>query len=153
MQEAEDAFLRELEIDPNSVFARYKLGVLNVERGDGAKAKELIEEAVRVKPGLLHADYNLGRAEQLLGNYAAAIRHFERATTAPRSAPEVVGQAWYQLGIIYRRLHRLDEAQKALAMFQKLKDAEAEESRQSLSKYKNKQSSEPSEPPPVPQNP
>jgi len=43
VQEAEDAFLRELEIDPNSVFARYKLGVLNVERGDGAKAKELIE--------------------------------------------------------------------------------------------------------------
>src|SRR6267154_455404 len=44
VQEAEDAFLRELEIDPNSVFARYKLGVLNVEKVDGAKGKELNEE-------------------------------------------------------------------------------------------------------------
>ena len=153
VEEAEDAFLRELEIDPNSVFARYKLGVLNIEKGDAAKAKELIEEAVRVKPDLLHADYNLGRAEQLLGNFDTATRHFERATTAPRSDPEVVEQAWYQLGIIYRRLHRLDEAKKAFAMFQKLKDASAEASQQSLAKFKNRQNPSGSEPRPTPQNP
>jgi hypothetical protein len=76
----------------------------------------------------------------------------ERAV-AGDSDPEIVQQAWYQLGMVYRRLHRLDEAQKAMAMFQELKDAEAEESRQSLSRYKNKQSSEPSEPPPISQNP
>ena len=153
VQEAEDAFLRELEIDPNSVFARYKLGVLNIEKGDAAKAKELIEEAVRVKPDLLHADYNLGRAEQLLGDIAAAIRHFERATTAPRSDPEVIEQAWYQLGIVYRRLHRLDEARQAMATFQRLKDAEAEDLQRTLTKYKSRQTPNASEPPPAPQNP
>jgi tetratricopeptide (TPR) repeat protein len=152
MDEAEAAFLRELEIDPHNALARYKLGVLYMEKGDGAKAKDLIEAALREKPGLLHSDYNLGRAERLVGDDAAAAAHLERAV-AGDSDPEIVQQAWYQLGMVYRRLHRLDEAQKAMAMFQKLKDAEAEESRQSLSRYKNKQSSEPSEPPPVPQNP
>ena len=153
VQEAEDAFLRELEIDPNSVFARYKLGVLNVEKGDGAKGKELIEEAVRVKPDLLHADYNLGRAEQLLGNDTAAIHHFERATTAPRSDPEVIEQAWYQLGIVYRHLHRMEEAQKAMATFQKLKDEEAENSQKKLKRFEVQQNPNSAQPPPSPQNP
>src|SRR5579859_8265567 len=51
-QEAEAAFEKELEIDPYNVLARYKLGVLAIERGDGAKAKGLIGEALKQKPGL-----------------------------------------------------------------------------------------------------
>jgi len=37
------------------------------------KGKVLIESALKEKPGLLHSDYNLGRAEMLLGNDAAAV--------------------------------------------------------------------------------
>src|SRR5437588_681798 len=51
MDEAEEAFQRELEIDPHNVLARYKLGVLLMEKGDGAKAKELIVAALQEKPG------------------------------------------------------------------------------------------------------
>src|SRR5713226_3410630 len=102
MQEAEAAFKRELEIDPNNTLAKYKLGVLNVEKGDPAKGKELIEASLKAKPGMLHADYNLGRAEMLLGDYVAAARHLERATAATGSDPEVIEQSWYQLGIVYR---------------------------------------------------
>jgi len=132
--EAEQAFQRELEIDPNNVLARYKLGALAVEQGDGAKAKKLIEDALREKPGLIHADYNLGRAEMLLGNDSVAASHFER-TTQSDSDPEVVEQAWYQLGTAYRRMHRVDEARNAMQMFQKLKDQEAERSQSRLKKY------------------
>jgi len=62
-QEAEAEFQRELEIDPFNALARYKLGVLAIERGDGTRAKELIEAALKQKPVLRHSDYNLGRAE------------------------------------------------------------------------------------------
>src|SRR5256885_16861308 len=79
-QEAEAAFQEELEIDPYNVLARYKLGVLAVERNDGAKAKELIEEALRQKPGLRHPDYNLGRAEMQIGHDEVAAQRFEQAT-------------------------------------------------------------------------
>jgi len=153
MDEAEEAFQRELEIDPHNVLARYKLGVLLMEKGDGAKAKELIVAALQEKPGLLHADYNLARVEKLLGNDAAAAALLEK-TVATDSDPEIVQQAWYQLGLLYRGLHRPADAQKALAMFQKLKDAAAEASQQSLAKFRARQNPKaPAEPPPAPQNP
>ncbi len=152
-QEAEEAFLRELEIDPNNALARYKLGVLTVEKGDGAKGKELIEAALREKPGMLHADYNLGRAEMLLGDYVAAARHLERATAATGSDPEVIEQSWYQLGIVYRRLRRTEEAQNAMATFQRLKDQAAESSQKALKRYEAQQNSNSAQPPPAPQNP
>jgi len=153
VQEAEESFLRELEIAPHSVLAKYELGVLAVEQSDGAKGKELIEAALKEKPGLLHSDYNLGRAEMLLGNDAAALRHLERATTAAGSDPEVVEQSWYQLGIVYRRLHRMEEAQKALATFQKLKDLDAESSQKALKRYQVQQNSNSAPSPPASQNP
>jgi tetratricopeptide (TPR) repeat protein len=139
LPEAEQAYLRELEIDPENITAQYKLGVIAIERGDPARGKSLIEGALRVKPDLQHSDYNLGRADMLLGNDAAAAMHFEGATAAAGSEPEVVEQSWYQLGIVYRRLHRMEDAQKAMASFQKLKDADAESSQISLKRYQAQQ--------------
>jgi tetratricopeptide (TPR) repeat protein len=152
-QEAEQAYLKELEIDPENVTAQYKLGVLAIEKSDAAHGKSLIEAALRVRPDLQHSDYNLGRAEMLLGNDAAAAQHFERATTAAGSDPDIVEQSWYQLGIVYRRLHRMEEAQKAMAAFQKLKDEEAENSAKALKRYQAQQNSNSAQPPPAPQNP
>jgi tetratricopeptide (TPR) repeat protein len=153
MQEAERAYLKELEIDPENITAQYKLGVIAIEMGDPARGKSLIEGALRVKPDLRHSEYNLGRAEMLLGNDDAAARHLERATTAAGSDPEVVEQSWYQLGIAYRRLHRMEDAQKAMATFQKLKDEESENSQKSLKRFEVQQNSDAAQPPPSPQNP
>ena len=152
MAEAEQAFRKELEIDPDNVTAKYKLGVLLTEEGDASQGKQLLETALKVRPGLRNSDYNLGRAEMLLGNDAVAAEDFMRATKAG-SDPDVLEQSWYQLGTVLRRMHRIPEAQQAFAMYQKLKDAEAENLQQSLSKYKAKTSPNPPEPPPAPQNP
>jgi tetratricopeptide (TPR) repeat protein len=133
--EAEAAFRRELEIDPRNALARYKLGAIAVEKGDGATAKALMEEADREKPGLAHMDYNLGRAEMLLGNDSAAASHFERAVKTD-SSPEVTEQAWYQLGTVYRRLHRMDEARSAMQTYQQLKDADASKSQEELERFR-----------------
>jgi tetratricopeptide (TPR) repeat protein len=126
MDEAAAALQQELQIDPNNILASYKLGTLEGERGEGAKSKALIENALRQNPSLKDSSYYLGRAEMELGNNAAAAEAFLRETSAPDASPEVVQQAWYQLGIVYRRLHRIDDAQKAFATFQKLKDDAAE---------------------------
>jgi len=133
--EAQQAFERELELDPHNVLARYKLGALEVEKGDGARGKELIEAAQKEKPDLIHLDYNLGRAETLLGNDNAAAEHFERAVKADTD-PEVVEQAWFQLGTAYRRLHRMEEARAAMATYQQLKDADAQKSQKALETYR-----------------
>jgi tetratricopeptide (TPR) repeat protein len=152
MQEAEDAFRKELEIDPNNVVAQYKLGVLLTEKGDATQGKQLIEAALKVRTDLVHADYNLGRAEMLLGNDAAAAEDFQRATKTD-SDPDVLQQTWYRLGTVLRRMHRTQEAQQAFAMFQKLKDAEAEASQQSLIKFKNRQNPNAGEAPPTAPDP
>ncbi|MBS1866137.1 MAG: tetratricopeptide repeat protein [Acidobacteria bacterium] len=144
-QEAEAAFEKELEIDPHNVLARYKLGVLAIERADGARAKQLIEEALRQKPGLRHADYNLGRAEMLLGQDENALKHMQQASST-ETDPEVLQQAWFQLGIVYRRLHRMQEAQQAIANFQRLKNEEAEKSQEQLKKFKVQQDPEVAQP-------
>jgi tetratricopeptide (TPR) repeat protein len=147
--EAEQAFQRELEIDPHNALARYKLGAIAVEQGDGAKAKELIEAALREKPGLIHADYNLGRAEMMVGEEESAAIHLHKAATEDPD-PEVAEQAWYQLGTIYRRLRRMDEARNAMDMFQKLKDASAQKSQQALERYRLEHPNAPEAPPPPP---
>jgi tetratricopeptide (TPR) repeat protein len=133
--EAEAAFRRELEISPNNVLARYKLGAIAVEQGKGVEGKKLMEEAQREKPDLVHLDYNLGRAEMLLGNDAAAAAHLER-TVKTDTTPEVVEQAWYQLGTIYRRQRRMDEARSAMATYQQLKDADAAKSQEALERLR-----------------
>lgn len=131
---AEAALQQELEIDPNNVLARYKLGTLEAERGEGAKGKELIEGAVRQNPRLKDSGYYLGRAEMELGNNAAAVEAFNRAISAPDTDLEIIQQAWYQLGVVYRRLHRIEDAQKAFATFQKLKDEETQRIQERLKK-------------------
>jgi tetratricopeptide (TPR) repeat protein len=141
MQEAEEAFRRELEIDPDNVVAQYKLGVLLTEKGNAAQGKQMIEAALKVRPGLRHADYNLGRAEMLLGNDQAALEDFERASKAD-SDQDVLEQTWYQLGTVLRRMHRTQEAQQAFAMFQKFKDAELEGSQKKMKQFQQKKDSD-----------
>ena len=150
--EAEAEFQRELELDPFNALARYKLGVLAIERGDGARAKELIEAALKQKPGLRHSDYNLGRAEMLLGQDESALKHLQQATSV-ETDPEVLQQAWFQLGIVYRRLHRMTEAQQAIATFQRLKNEQAERSQEQLKKFKMQQDPEIAQPSDTGSNP
>jgi tetratricopeptide (TPR) repeat protein len=148
LTEAETALRQELEINPYNVLATYKLGILAVDQHDGAKAKELIEKAQRWKPNLVHLDYNLGRADMLLGDYVDAIPRFELSVKTD-SDPEVVAQAWYQLANAYRRLNRMDEARNALTTYQQLRDESARKSEQSLDRLRQEhpQASETAKPP------
>jgi tetratricopeptide (TPR) repeat protein len=148
LEQAEVELRRELEIDPHNVLATYKLGTLRVELGDAAQGKAFIEGALTQNPHLKDARYYLGRAEMQLGNDSVAIEALKHAVSED-SDPEIVQQAWYQLGIVYRRTHRVAEAQQAMQMFQKLKDEEAEHLRESLQKKREAQGTNntPSAPP------
>jgi len=151
-QEAEAAFERELEINPFNALARYKLGVLAIDKGDGARARQLIEAALQQKTTLRHADYNLGRAEMLLGDNTSALQRFQHSITVETDS-EVLQQSWFQLGIVYRRLHRMTEAQQAMSTFQRLKNEEAEKTQEQLKKFKVQQDPEVAQPAALPSDP
>jgi tetratricopeptide (TPR) repeat protein len=152
MQEAEEAFRQELAIDPYNAVAQYKLGVLLTERGDAAQGKQYIDAALQARPGMRHADYNLGRAEMLLGNDAAAVEHFQKATQTDND-PDVLQQAWYQLGTALRRMHRTQDAQQAFAMFQKFKEQQLETSQKQMKQFQQQGDSDAVAPAPTPDQP
>jgi len=83
----------------------------------------------------------------LLNNEAAAASHFERAVKTDTD-PEVIEQAWFQLGTAYRRLHRMDEARNAMATYQRLKDEGAKKSQKALETYREQHPNTPDAPPP-----
>jgi tetratricopeptide (TPR) repeat protein len=138
IQEAEAEYRRELEIDPHSMLATYKLGSLLVESAKPAEGKPLIEAALRQDSNLKEAYYYLGRAQMQLGHEDEALEALKKAVTI-NSNSEILEQAWYQLGIVYRHLRRMEDAQKAMAKFQKLKDQESEHRQQELEKKLQKQ--------------
>jgi tetratricopeptide (TPR) repeat protein len=151
-EEAEAELRQELDLDPHSAVALYKLGTLQVESGDAAKGKAAIETALRERPGLKNFAYYLGRAEMSLENNNVAVERFKQAISSD-SDPELIEQSWYQLAIVYRKLHRNEEAQRALTTFQKLKDENAERQQQRLDKNREAQDQvhvSPSNPPKEP---
>jgi tetratricopeptide (TPR) repeat protein len=149
---AEVELRRELEIDPHSAIALYKLGTLQVEGGKAAEGKTAIEAALQLRPGLKDAAYYLGRAEMHLGNNEAAVEQLKQAV-ASDAEPEIIEQAWYQLSVVYRRMRRADDSQRALAMFQKLKDEAAEHQQQGLEKKRAAQGLESAPPADPPKDP
>jgi tetratricopeptide (TPR) repeat protein len=152
LQEAESAFQRELEIDPHNVLATYKLGILAVEQNRAQEGLKLIESAAQQKPDLIDADYHLGRAKMALNDDQGALELLKRATTRNSDA-ETIQLAWYQLGIVYRRLKRNDEARNAMAEYQKLKDAEAVDLQQRMQHYTGQQNVQSGEEPVKPLGP
>src|SRR6266481_6917385 len=138
IEEAEAEYKRELAIDPHSMLATYKLGSLLVEDAKPEEGKPLIEAALRQDPNLKEAYYYLGRADMQLGRESEALEALKKAVTI-NSNSEILAQAWYQLAIVYRRMHRMEEAQHALATFQKLKDQESEHHQKVLEEKLQKQ--------------
>ena len=136
LDEAEAEYRQELAIDPQSLLATYQLGSLLVERAKPQEGKPLIEAALRQNENLTNAYYYLGRAEMQLGNDPAAVGDFKRAV-AGNTEPEIAQQAYYQLAQLYRRMHKTEEAQAALANFLKLQQ-EATEHQQQLFERKRK---------------
>jgi len=86
-----------------------------IAQGDGARAKESIEAAIKEKPAcdILTTIWD---GEMLIGEDENALRQLS-AGDKIEADPDVLQQAWFQLWIVYRHLHRMPEAQQAIATF------------------------------------
>jgi tetratricopeptide (TPR) repeat protein len=120
LQEADDAYAQEIEIDPTNAVALYKLGSLRVTRDEAASGVPLLDRALALNPTITDAHYYLGKGDAALGKDDSAIEHFRLATN-PQGSEELRIMSWYQLATLYRNLHRTQEAGEALATFRKMK--------------------------------
>jgi tetratricopeptide (TPR) repeat protein len=128
---AAEAYREELRIDAHAVTAKYKLGCFLVFHQQTAEGVELLREVLREDPSLADAHYYLGNGLMALDQDQEAIHEYELAVEADPSNNRAIS-ANYKLAQLYRKYHRVPEAQAAMQNFQRLR-AEANDRRESKS--------------------
>lgn len=121
-------FERELRSDPTNANAAYELGEIHRKAGELDRARELFEAAVRHYPEFADARVGLGRALIAMGKPEMALPHLEKAVSLD---PEY-DVAFFHLAQAHRALGHGEEAQKALAEFQRLRARQHERERLAL---------------------
>jgi tetratricopeptide (TPR) repeat protein len=113
-------FRAEIESHPADVKAKYHLAYVLLIQHQQDQALTLLTAVVRDKPDYAEAQYQLGKILLERGEIKAAI---ERLETAVRLDPGK-DYSYFQLSIAYRRDGRLDDSQRVLQAYQKLKEKE-----------------------------
>lgn len=120
LDKAAEAYKAELEIDPADTMARFKLGTLYVVQGNSAAGVPLLRQALKEDGTLRDAHYYLGDGLLELGQDEEAAHEYELAI-APDPSDDRAMTSFYRLAQAYKKLHRMDDARKALASYQTLK--------------------------------
>ena len=91
----------------------------------------LLQQVLSIEPGFADAYYYLGRAQDATGEGEQAVTSLNRAIQSNPS-PDTLQRTYYQLSRVYRKLHKNDEAQAALAKFEELKQKSDESQQKNL---------------------
>jgi tetratricopeptide (TPR) repeat protein len=113
---AADQFQQELSVDPGYIPAEYQLGYVRLQLHQADAAIPLLQDVVRRQPNHSDAHYELGKALLEQGKVKEAIQDLE---TSIHLHP--TDYAYYQLSVAYRRDGRANDAEQAVAMYQKLR--------------------------------
>ena len=122
LTEAEAEFREELRLHADDLKARYLLAFVLDLRQETDEAVKLLREILRAQPDYADAHQTLGKILVKKQDLQGALEHIEAAV---RLAPNDPAK-YYQLGEVYRRLGRMDEAQQAFTRFQQLKKPEGQ---------------------------
>ncbi len=135
LDEAEAAYEQELHLDPSSANVLYKLGSLREQRAHAAEAIPLLQEAIKQNPKIEGAYYFLGKAQSETGENELAVASLKKAIDLDPEG-ETAQSSYYQLSLLYRRLHQPDQARLALVSFERLKEESQKRSAQKLDQKK-----------------
>lgn len=108
LDQAAASFQQVIATDPKNADAYYNLGTLELGQGDFVRARQFLEETLRLKPDYPEAWNNLGMIAAQQGQPEEAIRDFQKSLA---QRPEFA-TALLNLGNIYRRQQSFDEAQQ-----------------------------------------
>jgi tetratricopeptide (TPR) repeat protein len=107
---------REIEIQPDNVYARLEIAFELLRRGDNEGAKAAAEESVRLAPRLFAAHNALGRALVETGDVERGVPELEKAAELAPDSPEM----YFSLARGYQKAGRAEDAAKARAKFAEL---------------------------------
>jgi tetratricopeptide (TPR) repeat protein len=106
-QQAEDAFRRALDMDPECARFWFNVGYIMDETGRKKKAKEAYMHAVRLDSKLFSAWCNLGLLHQDAKRYKSA----EECLLKARDAEPSFDWGWRNLGVLYELMDRNRDAE------------------------------------------
>lgn len=106
LQEAEQIYRTVLEQEPKNPDALHLLGILSHQRGDHAKAVDLIQQAIALRPDQAPYHCNIAEAYRNQGNHAQAIEHCREALRIAPQYPEALSN----LGLALLESGRAKEA-------------------------------------------
>src|SRR2546429_1246495 len=119
-------FERELKLHPDDYNALLLLGISAVALRDFPAAEAALLHARRLRPEESFAYLYLGETyseTKRLPQAVEALEKYIRLVRDPEEVPRRVSRAYYLLGQDWRRLGRLEEAQKALLNSQRYREA------------------------------
>jgi tetratricopeptide (TPR) repeat protein len=111
-----EAFRKELEIEPKSVYAQLEIAFELLKRGEHAAAKPYAEAAVRLAPGLFAAHHALGRVLVETGDVPRGVAELEEATRLAPDSPDMHAA----LARAYVTAGRRADAEKERDVYRKL---------------------------------
>lgn len=135
LPQAREEFERDLQLDPQSVYSNFFLGVLASTESDHNKAIRYLLEATRLNPRLGEAYLYLGQSQAELGD-AGAEKNLRRAielTTDVSRNGYQIKKAHFSLGRVLLKAGRRAEAEKELALARDLQTQSLGSMRQELS--------------------
>ena len=127
-ESAAQEFRAELLLRPADPITTYHLGYALLAQSHSEEAVPLFRDVIKALPGYEFAHFELGRALLQQGDTAGAIESLE---IARKLAPDR-DATYFQLSQAYRRAGRMQEAQQALAEYQKLIESNRLKKRESM---------------------
>jgi tetratricopeptide (TPR) repeat protein len=132
---AQKAYQQELSLSPQNPIALYNLGSTDIDRGDYAAGIPLLRAMLEVYHYSPKAEYYLGRGLAEGGQYAEAATMLERSSQGDASG-EVGKRSYYELARLYRKMHKPEEAQRALAAYDRLRERDERQKADDLSDWR-----------------
>jgi Flp pilus assembly protein TadD len=117
---AQQAFRKELELSPNNPIAMYNLAKIDIETNQTSEGLELLSKVVTNYSNVPATYFYLGLGEFDAGKAAEAVIALEKARAMHPEA-ELAPRIEYELSRVYRKLGRIEESNRAIKEYMRLK--------------------------------
>lgn len=123
---AREAYKHELDLSPQNPLAMYNLGSTEIDFGNYSAGVPLLRAMLKSYRSSPNAEFYLARGLAATGQDAEAAELFEK-TARENPDGEIGKRSYLELSRIYRRLHKTEDAQRALSNYNRLRERDAKQ--------------------------
>jgi len=119
---AQKAFAQAVQLSPHNSIAVYDLGSTDIELGKYSDGVPLLQTMLASYTNAPVAEYYLGRGLAALNQNDEALQWLQKSIHDDPTG-EVAKRSYFELARLYRRLKRPEDSEKAMAAYNRLREA------------------------------